>query len=454
MKLCAAFAALVLAMLAPSTASAETLYGALARAYRTNPSLNAERATTRATDENVPQALAGYRPTITASGEVGVAATRTRTSVGTTNSTITPAGVSLTVRQLLFNGFRTQNGVLLAEARVLAQRASLDNVEQNVLLAAVEAYVGVIRDGAILDLRQRNVAFLEEQVRAARERFEVGEGTRTDTAQAEARLAFAIALVSAARAQSTASRAIYRQIIGVDPQTLSPAELPMRLLPSSQQAALDQALTTHPAIEASRHSVDAATYSVEVAEGALLPTVSLEATAAHSWEPSAGVSARDSLTGYLRFSVPIYQGGAATSAVRQATETLGAARLQLDVAREQVRAAVIAAHGGLVSARAQIESARAQIEAAQLALDGVIAEREVGQRTTLEVLNAQEELLNARITLVSAERDAVVAGYTLVAALGRLSVGELGLQVERYEPEQHYRQVRDQWYGLRTPDGR
>jgi outer membrane protein len=436
---------------------AETLAGALARAYQYNPELNAARAGVRVTDENVPQALAGYRPTIT--GEASSTASsvdRRLDGVANTSTQSVTSSLGITVTQPLFRGFRTQNAVAQAEAGVAAARAGLQNTEQNIFVQATQAYMDVLADRAILALRQQNVGFLEEQVRSAQARFDVGEGTRTDIAQANARRAFALAQVSAAQAALTASNAVYRQVVGTDPgQLVTPSPF-TNGLPRSLQGALDDALATHPAIVAARANIDAAQSAVAIAEGALLPEVNLIGSAERSWTHGGATSGgpNDSLSATVRLSVPIYQGGRATSGVRQSIEVLGQRRLELDVTREQVRAAIYAAFGGLEASRAQIEASAAQVSAAQIALAGTIEEQRVGQRTTLDVLNTQDELITARIAEINARRDLVVASYSLASALGRLSAETLGLQVARHDPVEHYDAVRDRWYGLRTPDGR
>lgn len=454
----AGIAAAVLLIGVPvKSVQAETLAGALARAYQTNPELNAARAGLRATDEGVPQALAGYRPLL--SGEASATGTTSRTRLdGFANSAseVFNSSVSLSLTQPLFRGFRTANGVAQAEAAVTAGRAGLINTEQNIFLTATQAYMDVLADRAILALREQNVGFLDEQVRSTQARFDVGEGTRTDIAQANARRAFALAEVSAARAALTTSNATYRQVVGVSPSQLVTPSPFTNSMPGSLQAAVDDALATHPAIRAARAQIDVAQSAVAISEGELLPSVDLIGNAERSWVEGGSNPGgpNDSLSATLRLTVPIYQGGRATSAVRQSIQTLGQRRLELDVAREQVRAAVYASFGGLEASRAQIDATSAQVSASQVALSGILEEQRVGQRTTLDVLDTQDELITARINEVNARRDLVVASYSLASALGRLSAESLGLQVARYEPTEHYDAVRDQWYGLRTPDGR
>ncbi|MEM6712991.1 MAG: TolC family outer membrane protein [Pseudomonadota bacterium] len=454
--LMATFATVAVVVAVPTTAvKAETLAGALARAYQFNPELNAERAAVRANDENVPLALSGFRPIVAADGSTGYQSTRSRVD-GAPNSTtdLYPTTLGLTITQPLFRGFRTQNAVAQAESGVLAARAGLENTEQNILVLATQVYMDVLADRALLALSQQNVAFLDEQVRAAQARFDVGEGTRTDIAQASARRAFALAEVSAAQADLSASNAAYRQVIGVDPAELvTPAPFTSGIH-NTLQANLDDALASHPAIRAARANIDAAQSAVAIAEGELLPTVDLEGRTQRSWDNGTDGGPNDSVSATLRLSVPIYQGGSVTASIRQSIEILGQSRLELDVTREQIRAAIFAAFGGLEASRAQIEASTLQVSAAQIALSGTIEEQRVGQRTTLDVLNSQEEVINARILEVNARRDLVVASYSLASALGRLSAASLGLEVIQYEPTEHYEAVRDRWYGLRTPDGR
>jgi outer membrane protein len=439
------------------SASAESLTEALAAAYRNNPSINVQRARTRATDENIPIARSGIMPDISGSASLSSVARRTRTkNLGAYSSnatTETDGALGITARQNLFRGFRTKNALREAESSILASREDLRAIVQDVLVASAEAYMNVLRDQALLRLGQRNVGFLEEQLRAAEDRFEVGENTRTDVAQTQARLAAARSDVSLVRANLNASRAVYRQVIGQEPGRLQLSFPYQKALPGSLKAALASGQERHPVILASIHDSDAAAYLVKQIEGELLPTVSLEANAQTVFGiDDAEYSNSASLTG--RVSVPIYQGGGVSARVRQAKENLGLARIQTDVSRAQVRAAVISAWGDLDATKAAIISAAAEVKASQIALDGVQEEQRVGQRTTLDVLDAQQELLDAQVNQVLAQRDRIVAAFSLIAAIGRLNEHELNLPVARYDPKNHYKAVKDKWFGLRTPDGR
>jgi outer membrane protein len=445
----------------------ETLNEALSRAYLGNPTLNAQRAATRATDEGVPQALSGYRPRINFQADVGrqnSSATVRPSSLGggtglpagvvEQNDVSYPRGGTLGIDQTLFDGFRTKNSVRQADATVLAARETLRGTEEAVLFNAVQAYMNVLRDFAILDLQRNNVSLLEEQGRATNARFNVGEVTRTDVAQAESRLAAARSQLSVAEANLKASRAVYRQVIGVDPTSLRPGRPADRFLPASVEAALRAGAASHPSILAALHNVDAALFRVKVLEGQLLPSVTVSGAVTSRWDVSTTTPQTNSASIVGRLTVPIYQGGGEYSQIRQAKETLGQVRIQADLARDQVRAAVVSAWGTLEGAKAQIIAAQAQVDASQIAFNGVQEEVKVGQRTTLDVLNAQQELLNARVALITAQRDRVVASYSVLQAIGNLTASRLGLRAPTYDPAVHYDQVRDKWVGLGNPDGR
>src|SRR6476646_4757586 len=449
---------------AAAPASAQTLDAALVQAYLNNPSLNAQRAAVRATDENVSQALAGYRPRISANvtgGEVTSSTTTKNASAqpgGSIYSTLSgynsPVQAGITATETLFNGFQTANRTRQAESQVLAARETLRNSEQSVLLNAATAYMNLLRDTAILDLQRRNVAVLQEQLRQTRDRFNVGEVTRTDVAQSESRLAAGRSQVLSAEAIYKASVATYRQVIGVEPGKLAAGSPVDRFSPRDLTSSIGVATATHPQVTTAEYNLDAALQQVKVAEGALYPTLSVQGNVQQAYESSLLQLRTFNASVIGQLTVPIYQGGAEYSLIRQAKETMGQRRLDLDVARDQVRQTVVQSWGLLEAAKANIEATQAQVQASEIALNGVREEARVGQRTTLDVLNAQQELVNARVSLVSAQRDRVVASFTLLAAVGRLSPQILGLRVPTYDSGVHYHQVRDTWAGVRTPDGR
>lgn len=452
-------AAIAAALGLVSGAEAETLESALALAYRNNPTINAQRANLRATDEGVPQALAGYRPRINASWDNGIQSYQAHTLAGsgafiTSTNGISPRGGNIGLVQTVYNGQRTGNLTRQAEATVLSGREILRNVVQTALLDAATQYMNVLRDTAILDLQRRNVQVLQEQLKQTRDRFNVGEVTRTDVAQAESRLAAAQSQVLTAEANLKASQAAYRRAIGVEAVNLRPGMPVDRLSPSSQEGAIELGRADHPTVMSAQYIVDAAQFAAKAAEGSLYPTVTLEGSAQKRWDLAPGSFDQATFTGLTRVTVPIYQGGSEYSVIRQAKETLGQRRIELDVQRDIVRANVVQAWAQLQATKAQIIAAQAQVTAAEVALNGVREEARVGQRTTLDVLNAQQELVNARVSLVTAQRDRVVASFTLLAAVGHLDPEHLRMPTEEYDPRTHYHQVRDAWFGVRNPDGR
>lgn len=452
-----AAALLAATALSSTAASAETLFGALAKAYQLNSSLNFNRAGVRVTDEGVPIAKSGYRPTIGANGNIDYTSAETR--LGSRRLTTGSFGVQ--IDQMLFDGFQTRNNVRAAEAQVQASIESLRNEEQNTLFDAASAYMDVIRDRQIAVLTEQNLQFLTEQARAARSRFEVGEGTRTDVAQADASRSAAIAQLASARAQTEASEATYRQVIGDDPGKLQAGQPLAKMLPRTLDQAIAVAAGDHPAIVATEHLVDAAGFTVKSTEGRLLPQITASAGVQRNYtntEGLPGVNSGDgtfnSATVGATLSIPIYTGGRTSAQIRQSKESLGQARIQVDVSRDQVRQAVVSAWTQYVAARESVTANREQVAAQQLALNGVIEERNVGQRTTLDVLDAQADVITAQINLASSERDVVVASYAIVSAVGALSAERLGLAVTVHRPQEHYDAVKNKWGGVKTPDGR
>jgi outer membrane protein len=448
-------------------AHAESLESALVKAYQNNPTLNAQRASVRVTDEGVPQALSGYRPKITVTASGGEQSLSSNTKVsgptvlpGAPPSYFTQSGYNATygggatITQTLFNGFQTASKTRQAEAQVLAARATLRVTEQTVMLSAATAYMNLLRDTAILDLQRRNVEVLQEQLRQTRDRFNVGEVTRTDVAQSESSLAAGRSQVLTAESNYKASGATYRQVIGTDPGKLTPGSPVDRFSPQNLPGAIDFANATHPSVTTAEYNVDVAQQQVKVAEAALYPTVSVQGTVQKNF--MVGLNTIESYNASVlgQLSVPIYQGGSEYSLIRQAKETLGQQRINLDVARDQVRQTVVQSWGQLEAAKANIDATNAQVQSSEIALNGVREEARVGQRTTLDVLNAQQTLVNARVALVTAQRDRVVASYTLLAAVGRLAPQVLALNIPVYDSQVHYQQVRDSWIGTRTPDGR
>jgi outer membrane protein len=454
----------VFILFAFNAASADTLEWALVQAYQNNPVINSQRAAVRVTDETVPQALSGYRPTVSATASVGEQYfdTKSKTSsgdpatYGSVRGNTALQSYGATVTQNVLNGFTTANRTRQAESQVSGARETLRNTEQQVLLSAATAYMNLLRDGAILDLQRRNVEVLQEQLRQTRDRFNVGEVTRTDVAQSESRLAAGRSSLLAAESNYITSRSTYRQVIGVEAGKLAAATPVDRLSPKALPQAIAEARATHPSVTTAMFTVDAALFQVKIAEGALYPALNVVGSATKNFGQASSLTTLESFAGSVagQLSIPVYQGGAEYATIRAAKETLSQRRVDLDTFREQAQQVVVQSWGQLEAAKAQIQATQAQVAAAEIALNGVREEARVGQRTTLDVLNAQQELVNARVALVTAQRDRVVASYTLLAATGRLSVQVLALAVPIYDPVIHYHQVRDTWSGLRTPDGK
>ncbi|MEM9277918.1 MAG: TolC family outer membrane protein [Pseudomonadota bacterium] len=441
-----------------SAASSETINSALAAAYNNNPTLNAQRAATRAVDEGVAIAKSGFRPTITGNANIGLSRTKTNTSLpgfisGGNVTNLAPGQFGVVINQTLWDSLLTQNNVSAAKAAVRAQQEALRNSEQNILFNGASAYLDVLRDRAILDFQRQSLAFLQEQVRSEQARFDVGEATRTDVAQARASRAAAEADVSLALANLRSSEAVYRQIIGNAPTKLSPVKGVAKLVPKSVDSAIKVAEREHPAIQSTEHLVDQAIFNVKAAESGLLPTVGLQGSATRSFDQSTTSSITENLSVTATLTVPIYQAGRQSATVRQNKETLGQTRIQVDESVDNVRAAVVSAYSQFEGARAGVIANQEQVRAAKLALDGAVEERKVGQRTTLDVLDTQTQVIDAQIALTNSNRDLKAAGYAILSAIGRLNPQRIGLQVAIYDPNDHLEGVEDKWFGLRIPSG-
>jgi outer membrane protein len=459
----AAASVLLLVCMGSTPVLADTIEAALVRAYQNNPQLNAQRAQVRITDETVPQALSGYRPKVTVTASAGYQYTDTLSTQGGTPDNVLrtnihganpPRSVGATITQTLYNGQQTANRTRSAESQVSGAREALRFLEQSVLLSAATTYMDYLRDSAIVEVQKSNVRVLEQTLKQTRDRFNVGEVTRTDVAQSEAQLAAGKTQLLTAEANLTTTRSNFRRIIGNEPQALAPGSPVDRFLPSTLPAAVELGLTQHPNVTASMFGIDTSYLNVKVAEGALLPTVTLQASVQQSYEQSLIQYRSFGASAITQLNVPIYQGGSEYSLIRQSKETLAQQRLVLEQTRDQTRANVVTAWGQLVAGKAQVQSAQAQVTASEIALNGVREEAKAGQRTTLDVLNAQQALVNARVALVTAQHDRVVASYSVLDKVGRLSPQVLNLATTVYDPSVHYHQVRDSWAGVRTPDGR
>ncbi len=445
-----------------ASAHAQSIEQTLVQAYRNNPDINAARAGVRVANEGVPAALSGYRPSVTAT--VTAAGQYSESSAGV--GRFTPAGsnvsartapraATLSVTQPLFDGNRTTNTVRQADQNVLVARETLRNTEQTVLLASATAHMNVLREQAVLDLRRRNVEVLREQLRATRDRFSVGEVTRTDVALAESALQAAIATASGAESDLANSRSVYVQQVGTPPGRLTPARTIERLLPGTLEPAIIAGQSEHPAVRGARHGADAQLLQVRIAESALYPTLGLSAAITRAAEQSVTSNQSFSANVGVTLTIPIFaNGGRDYATIRGAKESYGQRRIQIETAQASVRQAVSQSWAALAAAKAQIQAADVQVRAQEIAVNGIREEYKVGQRTIIDVLNATQNLTEARVALVRAQRDRVVLSYSVLAAMGRLNGSRLALATEIFDPTQHYQQVRDLWSGVRTPDGR
>jgi outer membrane protein len=429
-------------------AAGQTLQEALALAYANNPTLQAARARLRAADEAVPQALAGWRPTVQLTGSFGTAVGNANQQGAPRRDTDRdPLSATASVTQPIYRGGRTIASTRQAENRVLAERARLLATEQQVLQDTVNAYVALIRDQEEVRLNTNNEQVLARQLQATNERFRVGEITRTDVAQAESRLAGARAARADAEGRLQASRATFQRLVGQPPQRLT-APQPISAPVTTAAQAAQVASLNNPNVVAALFDEAAARDQVDVQFSALLPQVSVTAQTSRSDNASQPDTRINGSQVIASLTVPIYQGGAEYAAVRQARQQAQQARQAIDEQRRQAQAAATQAWENLQTSRATVDSVRSQIRAAEIALDGVQREAIVGSRTTLDVLNAEQELLNARVALVRALATVVTNSSTLAAALGRLTSRDLGLPVPIYDMEAYYRNVRDRWAGL------
>jgi outer membrane protein len=424
----AAMAAAGAVLAATPDALAQTLEETLVSAYETNPSLAAQRARLAQTEEGYVQARAGRLPTVSASADVS----EQEIWGGAFNVRNGDIGYGVSLNQPIYRGGRIDGSIDAALARVEAGREALRSTEQGVLLSAIAAHAEVVRDRQIVAIRSNNVDVLAEQLRAARDRFEVGEITRTDVAQAEARLSGARAQLSAAQAALAASRAAYARVTGVEP-TDPEAAGPAAGLPDALADAAEVALSTNPDLRAAQFQEIAAEQGVRVARGAMRPDVSVGATVNEGRASDFSGQVQGSATVRAQVSVPIFTGGLNRSRVREARAAADEARLSQLTVRRQVIEGVTNAWNNYLAAQAVIESSREAVRANEIAFEGVEQEAFVGLRTTLDVLNAEQELLNSRLELVRAERDLTVAAYALLQAMGLLDAERLALPVERDE---------------------
>jgi TolC family type I secretion outer membrane protein len=450
--LCAGLATAIFLSFGASQASAESLQEALAQAYATNPALQAQMAAVRAAHERVPEARAGFLPSLFADIEAGKVKEESTGGLFARDETRTPVSTGLTLDQPVYQGGRTVAAVSRAEFEALAQQAVFRQAEQGLLRDAASSYVDVTLAEAVLELTRKNEDVLARQLQSVRDRLEAGDVTITDLSQAEARLAGASARRRQAEGDLTAARTAYRRIIGIAPSGLESPVLPA-VLPDTLDSALDSAMQNNPAIKASVLLERAAQAGIDLAEGGLLPALNLQAGISSADESSARDSETDLASAVLRLSVPLYQGGGQYARVRQAKELQSQRLLESRDVSRLIEEDTIQAWEALQTARANIESFESQVRAAEAALRGVRDEEQAGTRTILDVLDAEQELLDAQVELVRAQRNAFVAALDLRVAAGTLTADALGLPVDRYDIEAHYRKTHNRWFGTGT-DGR
>lgn len=430
-----------------NSASAQTLEEALSEAYLSNPTLQAQRAQVRATDESVPQAKAGWRPNVELVADAALLRSRSRNRLTRTDSTRTTQGIELQITQNIYNGGGTEAEVEGAKADVLTNRAELTSTEQSVLLQGVTAYMDVLRDTAVVDLNEQNVLRLQRQLEATSDRYDAGVATLTDVAQAESRIARARSDLLSAEGNLEVSRAVFEEVIGLTPAnltrpTLSPA------LPSGRDEAKSMAVQRNPAVLSAVYSRRSALHDIDAQYADLLPQVDIIGTASRDWEKTSDGSRSRDYQIAAQLTVPIYQQGFETSQVRGAKMTAAQALMQIEAARRDASEQALSAWETYQSVVSTITAIREEVRAAEIALEGVQQEELVGQRTVLDVLDAEQELLDAKVSLVQAERDETVARFELIAAVGSLTAQELALDVDIYDPSSHYDAVKDQWWGV------
>ena len=427
--------------------AAQSLDETLVAAYQTNPTLLAARAELGAVNEAVPQELSNYRPDVEAVGRAGVQRIDTnKTEAENTN----PLEGELLANQPLYRGGRTVAGVARAEAEVRAQRSRLDSVEQSVLLDAATAYMDVWRDQAVVRLNLNNEQVLARELEATQDRFDVGELTRTDIAQAESRLARATAQRIQSEGDLDSSRATFEEVVDIAPGILIQPPQPSGL-PANLDEALATAESANPDLKSAVFAEEAARHQVRASIGELLPEVSLTARLRHAEDQTSDNFEVNEARILAVVSVPLYQQGFVSSRVRRDKQIVKQRRIEIDEARRRVLQDTIDAWDGLVTARASVQAFESEVASAEIALEGVREENMVGQRTILDVLDAEQELLDAQVNLARSQRDVIVAAFQTRHSTGSLTAADLALAVEIYDPEADFGAVRDLWYGLHIP---
>jgi TolC family type I secretion outer membrane protein len=433
---------------APQLLCAETLQDALGLAYANNPALQGERGKLRSVDEGVPEALSGWRPSASAQADAGVA----HQEFDTTSGNLKPYDTSVTLSQPLYRGGRTLATTRQAEENVRQERAQLIDTEQTVLVNAGTAYLDMLQDQAILDLQVANEVTLDAYVKEANERTRLGEKTKTDVSQAESRLARAQADRNTAAVNLRIARSAYVRFVGQPSGSFAQPDLNLSL-PPTRDAAMDQAILHAPAVNAAEHAERADAANIAAVRGNLLPEVSLQGSVANTWNenvPEQNINdnrtANDQVL--MQVKLPLYTGGADYARLRAAYQDRGEKLRDLDEAKREAQERAEQAWDQMQTTAENIVLRRQQVQTAQAALEGMTEEERVGDRTSTDRLNAEQELLDSRVAEIQAEHDHTVAMIQMVAATGDFTAEKLGLKVDLYDPERHYRDSRWRWIGI------
>ncbi len=451
-RTCCALVALATVAGVAGPAQAETLTDALVQAYQYNPQLLAQRAQLRATDEGVPQALAGWRPTVQFTGSAGREIAETTVNTGphtsaTSTNYLTPRALDLNITEPVWTSGRTPALIRQAEHNVLSQRAQTIAVEEQVLFSVAQAYLDVVRDQATVELNVNNEQVLRRQLEATNDQFRVGEVTRTDVAQAESRVALAVATRVQAEGNLQVSRSNYARAVGHPPERLQQPKERINL-PATRDEALALARAQNPNVIIADYTAKAAEDAVVATRAQLLPQVAIVGDANKSDETQIEGRNINSLSVIARMTVPLYEAGSVYAQTRAAKQTVSQRRNLLDDARRAAIQLATKDWETIQSGRAQVQSLMSTIRAAEIALEGVRQEAQVGSRTVLDVLNAEQELFTDRVNLVQAQHDLAVAEFDLAQQVGHLTAEHMKLPVQLYDPKKHYDAVRNKWIGF------
>lgn len=421
---------------------------ALAEAYRSNPDLLAARAELRSVDETYAQAMSGYRPRV--NGEVSYISSHF--DGDTLDSHSDPKALAIELRQPLYRGGSTQANVKVSDNRIKAQRALLRVTEQQVLLDAVTAYMDVVRDAELVRLNINNENVLDRHLEASRQRFRLGDITKTDVSQAESRLANAVAGRVRAEGAVRASRARFEEIIGLTPERLTAANYTVEI-PSTLDDALQLSEDNNPELLFAAYTRAAAGANTRAISGELLPQIDLSGSVGRTYDPAQRIDDYVNATSVgVVATIPLYTAGSVDARVRQARQVESQRRMEQQRAERAVRQNVVDAWTALTATEAEMTARKTQIDAAKLALDGVRVETDYGSRSTLDLLDAEQEYLDAQVAYVTAERNKVVALYRVLASVGDLNAARLKLAVDVYDPQSNFQKVKNRWIGTRIAE--